>query len=147
MKKLTTIAAGIVLATGLAGGLAACGTSAPAAPVAAVTVTAVPTPTVTKTVVPTPTPTVTKTVTPKVIYAQAPAAPALTDCGGGLYAGVDTSCPFALDVEESWSGSSGNPVAAYSPVTGLWYDMNCVNTGTFEITCSGGDNAVVEFSF
>ena len=75
LKKLAAIAAGIVLATGLAAGLAACGTTAPSAPAAVVTVTVAPTPTATKTAVPTPTPT--PTVTKTVISTPlAPAAPA-----------------------------------------------------------------------
>jgi hypothetical protein len=149
MKKLTTIAAGIVLAAGLAGGLAACGTAAPSAPEAVVTVTAVPTPTptVTKTVTPTPTPTVTKTrivVTP--VYV-APASPALTDCGNYLYVNADTSCSFALNVEENYTGLGAD--YANSPVTGLNYIMNCVagtdNEGSSgqSVECTGGNNAYV----
>ena len=80
----------------LAAGLAACGTTiAPAAaPKATITVTSTPTPTptVTKTVVQAPT---------RVVYvpAAAPAGPALTNCGGDVLAGPNTSCPFALNVE------------------------------------------------
>jgi len=59
MKKLTTIAAGIVLA----GGVAACGTAAPSVPAAVATVTVAPTPTLT----------ITKTV---ISSPAAPAAPA-----------------------------------------------------------------------
>ena len=146
MKKLTSIAAGIVLATGLAGGLAACGTAAPSAPAAVATVTVAPTPTVTKTVAAIPTPTRTVYLAP-----AAQAAPALTNCGEGVYgedvfAGADTSCPFALNVEQAWSVSGAtDTISAYSPVTGLSYVMNCGgNDGT--VNCTGGDNALVEFS-
>jgi hypothetical protein len=127
----------------LAAGLAACGTTtAPAAaPKAAITVTSTPT----------PTPTVTKTVVQapaRVVYvpAAAPAAPALTNCGGGVLAGSDTSCPFALNVEGSWSETGGaNPVIAYSPVTGSSYAMYCSETVGGLQECTGGDNALVEF--
>ena len=78
----------------LTGGLAACGSAAApraAAPRAAVTVTASPAPTVSVTSAPTPT--VTKTKTVVVVPARtayAPAAPALTNCGG-VYAGPNTN--------------------------------------------------------
>ena len=147
MKKLTTIAAGIVLAIGVAGGLAACGTVAPSAPAAVATVTAVPTTkaTVTRTVTPTPTPTVTKTVVTPVYVAPAP--PALTDCGNYLYVNADTSCSFALNVEENFTGLGAD--YANSPVTGLNYIMNCVagtdNEGGSgqSVECTGGTNAYV----
>ena len=130
----------------LAGGLAACGSAAaPAAvPRAAVTVTATPPPTVT--VTPTPTPTVTKAKPVVVVPAQtvyAPAAPALTNCGG-VYAGPNTSCPFAVNVKQTWltSGATGT-VSVYSPVTGLSYVMTC--GGIDPTVCTGGNNALVEF--
>jgi hypothetical protein len=130
----------------LIGGLAACGSAAApaAAPTVRVTQTVASTPTVTKTVVPTPTPTVTKTktvVTP-VYVAPAPAAPALTNCGGDVYAGADTSCPFALNVAADYTGLG--PDYAYSPVTGLDYTMNCV-AGVETVVCTGGDNAYVQW--
>jgi hypothetical protein len=157
MKKLI-ITAAIVASIG---GLAACGSH----PVAA----AAPAPTVTKTVVPTPTPTVIKTVIPvptvtktvvpvptKTVYVAPPqAAPALTDCGNDgsaeVYAGADTSCPFALNVAGNWSAGISTwispgvmTVNAYSPVTGLSYAMNC--DGAVDVVCTGGDNALVQFS-
>jgi len=139
ITKAILPAAAIVLAAGLA----ACGTTI--APVAA------PKATITVTSTPTPTPTVTKTVVQapaRVVYvpAAAPAGPALTNCGGGVLAGQDTSCPFALNVEESWSETGGtNPVIAYSPVTGSFYAMNCSGTVGGLQECTGGDNALVEF--
>jgi serine/threonine-protein kinase len=153
ITKAILPAAAIVLAAGLS----ACGTTiAPAAaPKATVTVTSTPAPTpkatVTVTSTSTPTPTVTKTVVQapaRVVYvpAAAPAGPALTNCGGGVLAGADTSCPFALNVEESWSETGGtNPVIAYSPVTGSSYAMNCSGTVGGLQECTGGDNALVEF--
>ncbi len=131
----------------LIGGLAACGSAAapaaaPAAPAVRVTQTVASTPTVTKTVVPTPTPTVTKTVVTPVYAAPAPAAPALTNCGGDVYAGADTSCPFALNVAADYTGLG--PDYAYSPVTGLDYTMNCV-AGVETVVCTGGDNAYVQW--
>ena len=124
----------------LAGGLAACGSAA--VPRAAVTVTATPTPTVT--VTPTPTPTKAKTVV--VVPAQtvyAPAAPALTNCGG-VYAGPNTSCPFAVNVEQTWlTSGAADTFSVYSPVTGLSYVMTC--GGIDPTVCTGGNTALVEF--
>jgi hypothetical protein len=146
MKKLI-ITAAIVASIG---GLAACASH----PVAA----AAPAPTVTKTVIstPTPTPTVTETVVPapiKTVYV-APAAqpvPALTDCGNNgsaeVYAGADTSCPFALNVAEAYSLNAGftNAFNVYSPVTGLSYIMTCTVAGN-PIVCTGGNSALVELN-
>jgi hypothetical protein len=107
-------------------------------PQAAITVTSTPTPTstVTQTVVQAPA---------RVVYvpAAAPAGPALTNCGGGVLAGPDTSCPFALNVEGAWSEAGGaSPVIAYSPVTGSSYVMNCSGTAAGLQECTGGDNAL-----
>jgi hypothetical protein len=151
------------LAAGL--GLAACGSlkSAPAvthtvtgAPAAALTPTATPAPTTPAPTTPAPAPTKTVYVPvqapapAKTVYvpvqAPAPAAPALTDCGGDVYAGADTSCPFALNVEADYTGAGAD--YAYSPVTGLSYTMNCDGgAGALDtVTCTGGDNALVEFT-
>ena len=138
----------------LAAGLAACGSTGPAAaPKAAVTVTATPVPTVTVT----PIPAVTRTVAPvptRTVYV-APPAPVIpayipvangTDCGGGVYAGADTSCPFALNVAANYTGAGAD--YAYSPVTGLDYTMYCNGgEGALDtVTCTGGDNALVDFT-
>jgi hypothetical protein len=156
MKKLIIIAA-IVASIG---GLAACGSHpvAAAAPAPTVTKTVVPTPTptVTKTVVPVPTPTVTKTVVPvptKTVYVApaAQAVPALTDCGNNgsaeVYAGADTSCPFALNVAEAYGLNAGftNTFNVYSPVTGLSYIMTCTVADN-PIVCTGGNSALVELN-
>ena len=37
-------------------------------------------------------------------------------------------------------------IAVYSPVTNKTYTMGCVRTGD-EVTCRGGNEAVVRFSF
>ena len=62
-----------------------------------------------------------------------------------MFAGANTSCPFALNVAADYTGPGAD--YAYSPVTGLDYTMNCTNTlaqpGT--VTCTGGDNAFVQF--
>ena len=144
VKRLYAGLTGLILAGGLAGGLAACGSAAaPAAvPKAAVTVTATPTPTVT----PTPTPTVTKTKTvvvpPAPVYA--PAAPALTDAGNGIFAGANTSVPFAQNVVSTWLASGAPSVFdAYSPVTGQWYTMYA--SGGHPVVFRGGNNALVEY--
>lgn len=56
-----------------------------------------------------------------------------------------TSCPFAEEVRKSYGA---NPVRnapvvipAYSPVTGVTYEMRC--TGERLVSCTGGNNAVV----
>jgi len=147
--KLAAIPA-ITLAAGL--GLTACGSlkSAPpvthtvtAAPAAALTPTATPAPTTPAPTTPAPAPVKTVYVP---VQGPAPAAPALTDCGGDVYAGADTSCPFALNVEADYTGAGAD--YAYSPTTGLSYTMNCDGgagaRGT--VTCTGGDNALVEFT-
>ena len=71
----------------------------------------------------------------------APAASGLTSCGGGVYAGANTSCPFAQNVAANYVGSG--PDYAYSPVTGLSYIMSC--TGSKPTVCTGGNNALVQF--
>jgi hypothetical protein len=70
-----------------------------------------------------------------------------TDCGGGVWANSNTSCPFAQNVHEKWMSEAGGSSAmleVYSPVTGQTYTMNCVrDLGT--VTCRGGNNAAVWF--
>lgn len=68
----------------------------------------------------------------------APSTPASTDCGGGLFAGPDTSCPFAMNVQTAWINTPGesNMVTAYSPVTGRSYTESCGPSGT-GIMCTG----------
>lgn len=153
--KLAAVPA-IALAAGL--GLTACG-SLKSAPAVTHTVTAVPT-AVTPTATPAPTtpaPTTPAPTTPAptmpvpapattVYVPEQPPAPTLTDCGGDVYAGADTSCPFALNVEANYTGAGAD--YAYSPVTGQSYTMNCDGgAGALDtVTCTGGDNALVEFT-
>jgi hypothetical protein len=70
-----------------------------------------------------------------------------TDCGGGVLAGPNTSCPFALNVVEQYNSVPGDSVVidVYSPVTEQTYTMNCVRAGN-TVTCRGGNNAVVTFN-
>jgi hypothetical protein len=73
-------------------------------------------------------------------------AGATAGCGGAVFVGPDTSCPFARNVAKAYAGSvmAGNgTVTASSPVTGDSYQMNC--TGGSPVVCRGGTNAVVEF--
>jgi hypothetical protein len=147
-KKLIAVPA-IALTAGLS--LAACGSvkAAAAAPAVTHTVTApaaAPKPT-------TPALTALAPAPAKTVYLQAPAAPApvapaapaLINCGGDLYAGADTSCPFALNVAADYTGLGAD--YAYSPVTGLDHTMSCDGgSGARDlVTCTGGDNALVEF--
>lgn len=64
-------------------------------------------------------------------------------CGGGVSAGPNTSCAFALNVAtEYFQASGGSPtLSVYSPVTQRTYTMTC--TGGAPTVCRGGNNAVV----
>ena len=64
-----------------------------------------------------------------------------------MYAGSNTSCPFALNVQQAWSASevTNGTVYAYSPVTGQSYAMSCTEAEAGTIECSGGNNAYVQF--
>ena len=73
-------------------------------------------------------------------------AGATASCGGLVFVGPDTSCPFAKNVEKAYMAHSsfGNAtVKAFSPVTGQTYVMHC-STGSLYV-CRGGTNALVEF--
>jgi hypothetical protein len=73
----------------------------------------------------------------------APAGLPGTDCGDGVYAGPNTSCSFAANVAQNYTGPGAD--YASSPVTGQDYTMNCTEfSGT--VTCTGGNNASVQFS-
>jgi hypothetical protein len=75
-----------------------------------------------------------------------------TDCGGGVFAGRNTSCPFAQNLREQYmsvqrggaGGASSVAVDVYSPVTGQTHTMNCVRSGD-AVTCRGGNDAAVWF--
>jgi hypothetical protein len=69
---------------------------------------------------------------------------AAASCGGLVFAGPDTSCPFAENVVSAYANDSGNvTVTASSPVTGETYTMQC--SGESPVSCTGGTNALVVF--
>jgi hypothetical protein len=67
-------------------------------------------------------------------------------CGDGVFAGPNTSCPFAFNVRTAYYSAPGTTatVQVYSPTTGQTYTMNCAPSGS-AVTCSGGNNASVTF--
>lgn len=82
----------------------------------------------------------------------APSAPAAlpggSDCGDGVYAGPNTSCPFAFNVRDAYNEAPGASatVRVYSPVTDQTYTMSCSPAGN-GVTCSGGNGASVSWSY
>jgi peptidoglycan hydrolase-like protein with peptidoglycan-binding domain len=70
-----------------------------------------------------------------------------TGCGGGVFAGPNTSCEFAHNVRDTYFSVPGDSVEidVFSPVTKKTYTMACVRSGDW-VTCRGGNNAVVTFS-
>ncbi len=62
-----------------------------------------------------------------------------------MYAGPNTSCAFAQNVAANYTGYGAD--YAYSPVTGQNYTMYCNGPGTYQdvVTCTGGNNASVQF--
>ena len=66
-----------------------------------------------------------------------------TDCGSGLTAGANTSCPFAEEVRAAYNRSGSSVLDVESPVTGQTYRMYC--TGGATHVCTGGNNASVTF--
>jgi hypothetical protein len=70
-----------------------------------------------------------------------------TECGGGLHAGPNTSCPFARNVRDAYDAAPGTTasVRVFSPVTRQTYTMSCANAGS-GVTCSGANNASVTWS-
>jgi hypothetical protein len=73
-------------------------------------------------------------------------AGAAASCGGPLFVGPHTSCPFAENVKKAYlkvTGSGNATVRVSSPVTGQMYVMQC--TGGSPDVCRGGKNALVEF--
>ena len=166
MRRRKLLAAAGTLLTALAiTSVTACGTTATVTRTVHVTQTATakPVPTVAQTATAKPVPAVAKTVAtapavavsapvyvptpvyvPQPAYTQAPAYSGLSSCGNGLYVNSVTSCPFAENVESAWAASgAASYITVYSPVTGLDYTMYC--TGASAITCTGGNNALVEF--
>jgi hypothetical protein len=73
-------------------------------------------------------------------------AGATGSCGGALFVGPHTSCPFAENVAKAFLklGGYGNMhVRVFSPVTRQMYVMRC--KGGSPDVCRGGTNALVEF--
>jgi hypothetical protein len=70
-----------------------------------------------------------------------------TECGGGLHAGPNTSCPFARNVRDAYDAAPGTTasVRVFSPVTRQTYNMSCAKAGS-GVTCSGANNASVTWS-
>ena len=154
MRRRKLLAAAGTLLTALAiTSVTACGTTATVTRTVHVTQTATakPVPAVTKTVATAPAVAVSAPVyvptpvyVPQPAYRQAPAYSGLSSCGNGLYVNSVTSCSFAENVESAWAASgAASYITAYSPVTGLDYTMYC--TGASAISCTGGNNALVEF--
>ena len=73
--------------------------------------------------------------------------PSQKDCGDGVFAGPNTSCPFAQNVRDGYFAVPGDSVEieVHSPVTGKTYTMACVKSGR-RVTCRGGNDAVVTFT-
>jgi hypothetical protein len=71
----------------------------------------------------------------------------VTNCGAGLNAGPNTSCPFARNVRDAYDAAPGATasVRVFSPVTGQAYTMSCAAAGS-GVTCSGANNASVTWS-
>jgi hypothetical protein len=65
-----------------------------------------------------------------------------SNCGDGVYAGANTSCPFALNVYANYTGPGDD--FAYSSVTGENYTMFCTESDG-QVTCTGGIGASVQF--
>lgn len=65
------------------------------------------------------------------------------NCGGGVAAGPNTSCAFALNTAKEWVDTNGGrTLQVYSPATGKTYTMRCT-TNSMGTTCTGGNDAVV----
>lgn len=84
----------------------------------------------------------TKTVTvEKSATPQATPAPSSGDCGSGLSVNGVTSCAFAREVRNAYTGTGSYDI--FSPTTGKTYTVSC--SGTNPTTCTGGNNARVSF--
>lgn len=65
------------------------------------------------------------------------------NCGGGVAAGPNTSCAFALNTAREWVDTSGGAVIqVYSSATKKTYTMKC-RTNSTGTTCRGGNDAIV----
>ena len=73
---------------------------------------------------------------------------ATASCGGPLFVGPHTSCPFAENVKKAYlklGGGENASVRVFSPVTRQMYVMRC--TGGSPDVCRGGTNALVELYY
>ena len=66
-----------------------------------------------------------------------------SDCGGGLTAGANTSCPFARNVQDAFNRFGGGLIDVFSPTTGQTYRVFCTSSSPH--VCTGGNNASVYF--
>ena len=60
-----------------------------------------------------------------------------------MWAGPNTSCPFALNVATNYNGSG--PDNARSPTTGQDYTMSCSGSVSTTVLCTGGNDASVKW--
>jgi chromosome segregation ATPase len=70
--------------------------------------------------------------------------PSGTDCGGGVFAGPETSCAFALETRAEYEreiGAGSGSIEAYSEANEEWYPMYCTEGSEHE--CSGAISATV----
>jgi hypothetical protein len=75
---------------------------------------------------------------------RTPQAQSTTNCGDGVTAGPNTTCPFALNVrDEYYSSGESSVIEVHSPRTGGNYTMTCGGSGPYH--CTGGNNASVTF--
>jgi hypothetical protein len=65
------------------------------------------------------------------------------NCGSGVTAGSNTSCPFAENVVKAYAATGSGVLDVSSPVTGQSYRMYC--TGGAVHVCTGGNSASVYF--
>ncbi len=66
-----------------------------------------------------------------------------TNCGGGVSAGPNTSCAFALNTAATYYDNPSSVIDVYSPVTDRVYTMSCTSGSPH--VCTGGNNASVYF--
>ncbi|MFT3715837.1 MAG: protein kinase [Gordonia sp. (in: high G+C Gram-positive bacteria)] len=74
--------------------------------------------------------------------------PGSVECAPGVGRGTGvTTCPFAVNVQQAYlqAGPMGEArtIQAYSPATGNSYSMSCSPNAYGGVTCTGGNNAVV----
>ena len=156
--KLVTIPA-IALAAGLGLSLTACGSQAAPSAAPTHTVTAAPAFTTPAPTTAAPAPVAAVPAPAKTVYvapaARAPAAPVFVapaqssgnNCGGGVYAGPNTSCAFAQNVVADYNGPGADYENVYSPVTGQSYGMSYIMMTGNRVYATGGNNASVNFTY